>query len=242
MATALGPAMAGLGLNDPRPVLILVGGAANLDEEVAARLRPLFCDLAPVLDRLGAAVIDGGTRFGVMALMGEARQRTGGNFPLIGIAPRGRVREPAICDVPPDRLKSAAATRMDDEPHVALDPYHSHFLLVPGERWGDESPWLMAAAERLAAGGETLLLVAGGGEVTRHDVRQRLSQGGRVLVLAGSGGTADALVAWRQGEGPPPGMTQGSSIPRWLRFWICSRLGTGCPGCWRRLLPTETPN
>ena len=204
MATAMGPALATLGLTAPLPVLILVGGAANLDEEVAARLRPLFRDLAPVLDRLGAAVIDGGTRFGVMALMGEARQRGGGSFPLLGIAPRGRVKEPAISDVPQDQLKSAAPIRMDDEPRVALDPHHSHFLLVPGDRWGDESPWLMAVAERLAAGRGTRLLVAGGGEVTRHDIQQRLIQGGRVLALAGSGGTADALVVWRQGGGPPP--------------------------------------
>ena len=204
MATALGSALTTLGLTDPRPVLILVGGAANLDEGVAAHLQFLFRDLVPVLDRLGAAVIDGGTQFGVMALMGEARQRGGGSFPLIGIAPRGRVKGPANCDVPPDQLMSAAPHRMNDEPRVALDPHHSHFLLVPGDRWGDESPWLMAAAERLAAGCGTLLLVAGGGEVTRHDVQQRLSQGGRVLALAGSGGTADALVAWRRGEGPPP--------------------------------------
>ena len=245
MATALGSALTTLGLTDPHPVLILVGGAANLDEGVAAHLQFLFRDLVPVLDRLGAAVIDGGTQFGVMALMGEARQRGGGSFPLIGIAPRGRVKEPEkyfpgpdgaefrvppfgttdtrilslsdatrdraghlpadrADDVAPDRLKNAASDQMNDEPRIALDPHHSHFLLVPGDRWGDESPWLMAAAERLAAGCGTLLLVAGGGEVTRHDVQQRLSQGGRVLALAGSGGTADALVAWRRGEGPPP--------------------------------------
>jgi hypothetical protein len=48
------------------------------------------------------------------------------------------------------------------------------------------------------------MLVAGGGETTRGDVQCRLGQAGRVLALAGSGGTADALVAWRRREGPPP--------------------------------------
>ena len=275
MATALDPALASLGLTDPRPVLILVGGAANLDEGVATRLRTLFRDLVPVLDRLGAAVIDGGTRFGVMALMGEARQRGEGSFPLIGIAPRGRVKEPENClpgpdgpefrvppvvttdpsilsrsdattgradhlpadraadrtnDVPRIRLKTAAPHRMDDEPRVALDPHHSHFLLVPGDRWGDESPWLMAAAERLAAGCGTLLLVAGGGEVTRHDVQQRLSQGGRVLALAGSGGTADALVAWRRGEGPPPLDDPGVPDPALVEVLDLLTSGERLPG------------
>lgn len=279
MATALGLALASLGLTDPRPVLILVGGAANLDEGVATRLRPLFQDLVPVLDRLGAAVIDGGSRFGVMALMGEARQRGGGSFPLIGIAPRGRVNEPESClpgpdgavfrvppvvttntsilsrsdaarcradhlpadraadqavdradDVPRVRLKNTVPIRMDDEPRVALDPHHSHFLLVPGGRWGDESPWLMAAAERLAGGRETLLLVAGGGEVTRHDVQQRLNQGGRVLALAGSGGTADALVAWRGGEGPPPLDDPGVFDPALVEVLDLFTAGDRLPG------------
>ena len=277
-ATAVDGAMAAIGLNGPYPVLILVGGAASLDGGVAAQLLTLFMGLVPLLDRLGAAVIDGGTSFGVMALMGTARQRAAGDFPLIGIAPRGRVDAPAgippggqggssalASDAsggffhpdqaitvqiprlyglgsiaqPPDSLAPSplagegwgegsvqlhqaeaevpgagpkgplpeSAPRPDRgeiEPRVTLDPHHSHFLLVPGERWGDESPWLTAVAERLAGGRGTLMLVAGGGEVTRWDVLHRLRQPGRVLVLAGSGGTADALVAWCRGEQPPP--------------------------------------
>ena len=277
-ATAVGGALATIGVSGPRPVLILVGGAARLDGGVAARLLPLFAGLVPLLDRLGAAVIDGGTPFGVMALMGAARQGAAGGFPLIGIAPRGRVAAPAGI-LPgeqggtsalashasggcfhPDQAVTAqtpglhglgsiaqttdslapsplagegwgeGALRLDQaeaevpvadpqgplpesaprpdggaiEPRVALDPNHSHFLLVPGERWGDESPWLTAAAECLAGGRGTLMLVAGGGEVTRWDVLHRLRQRGRVLALAGSGGTADALVAWCRGERPPP--------------------------------------
>jgi hypothetical protein len=50
--------------------LILVGGAANLSEATVPALLTLFERMAPQLDALGAAVIDGGTAFGVMALMG----------------------------------------------------------------------------------------------------------------------------------------------------------------------------
>lgn len=236
-ATAVSGALAAIGLRGPRPVLILVGGAASLDGGVGAQLLPLFTGLVPLLDQLGVAVIDGGTPFGVMALVGAARQRAAGGFPLIGIAPRGRVDAPAgnspdghgsSSDIPsdegggyfhsdqvgaefqvagPNGPLTGSAPRQDQgefEPRVTLDPHHSHFLLVPGERWGDESPWLTAAAERLAGGRGTLMLVAGGGEVTRWDVLHRLRQRGRVLALAGSGGTADALVAWCRGEQPPP--------------------------------------
>ena len=221
-ASAVGAALAAIGLTGPRPVLILVGGAANLDPKVAVRLRPLFRDLVPVLDRLGAAVIDGGTHFGVMALMGEARQQASGRFPLIGMAPRGRVAFPypgtttpensrPVPELDPAPYRSAWQDRQ--EPRVALDPHHSHFLLVPGECWGDESPWLMAVAERLAIGRATLMLVAGGGEITRRDILHRLRQSGRILALAGSGGTADALVAWRRGEGPLPVDDQAGFAP-----------------------------
>ncbi len=275
---AVGGALAAIGLSGPHPVLILVGGAASLDGGVAAQLLPLFTSLVPLLDRLGAAVIDGGTPFGVMALMGTARQRAAGGFPLIGIAPRGRVEAPAgispgghggssalpsadsggsfhpeeVVSVQTPRLHelgsiaqatdsldpsplagegwgegsvrlhqaeaevqvagpngplTESAPRQDRgefEPRVTLDPHHSHFLLVPGEHWGDESPWLTAVAERLAGGRGTLMLVAGGGEVTRWDVLHRLRQRGRVLALARSGGTADALAAWCRGEQLPP--------------------------------------
>ncbi len=248
LAAAVDGALAEIGLSGPHPVLILVGGAASLDGGVAAQLLPLFTGLVPLLDRLGAAVIDGGTPFGVMALMGAARQRAAGCFPLIGIAPRGRVDAPAggspdghgsssalpndkiggyfhveraeieVQVAGPDGPLTGSAPRQDQaefEPRVTLDPHHSHFLLVPGERWGDESPWLTAAAERLAGGRGTLMLVAGGGEVTRWDVLHRLRQGGRVLALAGSGGTADALAAWCRGEQPPPvdGLTGADHAP-----------------------------
>jgi len=205
---AVGSALAEIGLSGPNPILILAGGATSLDAGVAARLLPLLWGLVPLLDRLGAAVIDGGTPFGVMALMGAARQGAAGNFPLIGIAPRGRVMAPAEVQVSgPGRPIKESVPRLDRDEYgarVLLDPNHSHFLLVPGDRWGDESPWLTAVAERLAGGQGTLMLVAGGGEVTQWDVLHRLRQRGRVLALAGSGGTADALVAWHRGEQPPP--------------------------------------
>jgi len=210
----LNAALAQLGLTPPRPVLILVGGAANLDQEVARRLLSLFIDLIPQLDRLGAAVIDGGTHCGVMALMGEARQRAEGRFPLLGIAPQGCVRAPAgiwsrlIDPLSPDPSPPRGQGGQDwppqpeDEAQIPdnrapLDPNHSHFLLVPGQRWGDESPWLTAAAAQLADRQGTLMLVAGGGAITWLDVEQRLRAGGRVLILAGSGGTADELAAGR---------------------------------------------
>jgi hypothetical protein len=179
---ALDTGLARLGLTGPRPVLVLVGGAANLPERIAPRLLSLFEGLAPHLDALGATLIDGGTAFGVMALMGQARARAGARFPLLGIAPRAMVA-----------LAAAATDPADGAEKAPLDPNHTHFMLVPGDQWGEESPWISAVADRLAGGRGSLMLVAGGGEITRLDVLHRLRAGGPVLTLAGSGGAADCL-------------------------------------------------
>jgi len=184
----LDAALTSVGLTDPRPVLVVVGGAAHLSEAVAPVLLTLFERIAPQLDALGAAVIDGGTAFGVMALMGRARRCAGARFPLIGIAPQGAV---AIDSGKPDQPAGK-------DGKARLDPNHTHFMLVPGDAWGDESPWISAVADRFARGRGSLMLVAAGGEITRLDVMHRLRSGGRVLVLAGSGGTADRLVDRRR--------------------------------------------
>ncbi|MEA3275080.1 MAG: hypothetical protein U9Q81_07305 [Pseudomonadota bacterium] len=186
-----------LGLSPPQPVLVLVGGADGLGPERAQRLRSLFRDvIAPLLDRLGAAVIDGGTDSGVMALMGQARTEVGAGFPLIGVAARGTVKLPAD---PPE----------PDQQRTALEPNHTHFLLVPGDRWGDESPWISDTASALGDRAAAASLVAGGGKVTLLDVEHSLSAGRRTLLLVGSGRTADRLAdALRLGKLPALGILE----------------------------------
>lgn len=206
-------ALSALGLSDPRPVLVLVGGAANIDPTVAATLLALFETLAPTLDALGVVVIDGGTAFGVMALMGEARQRTAARFPLIGVAATGTI---APATVP---IAAQVGVLSGDEQWihsvtsgeaVPLDPHHSHFLLTPGDQWGDEAKWIDATAARLAAGSPALTLVAAGGQITRLDVAISLKAGRRLIVLAGTGGTADLLANWWRGGDPIENMPLGT--------------------------------
>jgi len=171
-------ALSRLGLGVTRPVLVSVGGASGLDAVVADWLLALFRDrLAPLLDRLGAAVVDGGTDAGVMALMGQARRAAGARFPLLGVAARGTVH------LPGEPMGTG----------VALEPNHSHRLLVPGARWGDEIPWMNAVATLLGTGHSSATLVAAGGRITGLDVDASLAHERPTLLLAGSGGTADAI-------------------------------------------------
>jgi len=181
---ALQKALASIGLGPQRWGLVLVGGAGGLDPAAAEALSELFNHrLAPILGRGRGMVVDGGTDSGVMALMGAARSQCGAAFPLLGVAPSG-----AIVGTEDAGLGSDAGPVC---PTARLDHHHSHALLVPGLCWGDEVPWLAAAASVLIPPHRCLTLVCGGGAITRCDVAESLMLRRSIVALRGSGGTAD---------------------------------------------------
>jgi hypothetical protein len=129
--------------------------------------------------------VDGGTDAGVMQMMGQARAETAATFPLIGVTPAGKVALP-------DRIPSSKVT--------ALEPHHTHFVLVPGSNWGDESPWLARVASVLANGAPSVTVLVNGGENAWTDVSENLKANRPLLVIAGSGRLADTLAAALRGE------------------------------------------
>jgi hypothetical protein len=219
----LGGALMGLGLLPPRRVLVLVGGAAGLSARTARRLERLFREtLAPLVDDLGAIAIDGGTDAGVMSCMGLARERSGSAFPLLGVAAAGTVRRPGPHPDP-------------EGGHTPLEPHHSHFLLVPGRDWGDEAPWIGAAAGALSRGSAGITLVAGGGRITRADLMLSLRAGRPAVLLAGTGGTADQCAgALRAGVHESIGI--GAQEAGRARILDLERAGSDLPGLLETLL------
>jgi hypothetical protein len=179
-------ALRGVGLQ-PRPTLVLVGGAGGLSATDLARLRPLFAEaLVPLMQTLGGAVVDGGTDSGVMQLMGRARAEAAAEFPLVGVAAIGTV---ALPDAPGSGPEAAP-----------LEPHHTQFILVPGSDWGDEAPWISRVASALAHGLPSLTVLVNGGEIAWQDVAHSVDAGRPVLALAGSGRTADLLARALRGE------------------------------------------
>ncbi|MEB3212151.1 MAG: hypothetical protein VKL39_12390 [Leptolyngbyaceae bacterium] len=175
------PALEVLGLYTSSPVLVIIGGASKLKENDYARLQSLFVEvLAPLAQALNMTVVDGGTDAGLMKLIGEARQTVGATFPLLGIAPTG------LADFPSTPFPLA-----DD--NCALEPNHTHFILVPGQEWGCESPWMAKAATIIAKDQPSIAVLANGGEVTWKDALQNVKAHRPVIVVSGSGRTADVL-------------------------------------------------
>ncbi|MFN6499469.1 MAG: hypothetical protein RMX65_021085 [Nostoc sp. DedQUE01] len=168
-----------IGLSDSRPVLVVVGGASNISETDFLRIQRLFVEvLAPIVETLGAYVVDGGTDAGVMRLMGAARTQIGAKFALVGVTPESKVALP-------DELKADDLT--------ALEPNHTHFVLVPGSDWGDESPWISEVATVLAGDTPSVTVLLNGGEITFKDAFSSVNTGRLVVAIAGSGRTADIL-------------------------------------------------
>jgi hypothetical protein len=182
-------ALRALGLSS-RPTLVLVGGADGVTGAESDRLRALFVDtIAPLVEEAGAQVIDGATDSGVVQLMGRARDQLELSFPLIGVVAIGNVAVPG-------ELHGPDAVR--------LEPNHSHFLLVAGEGWGEESPWIARLASALANGKESVTLLVNGGEISWTDVSESIAEGRSIVAVAGSGGTADTVVAHLLGTRADP--------------------------------------
>lgn len=193
--TELPDALQQMGLQESRPTLVIVGGASGLTQEYFTTLQRLFEEkIAPLAEKFQAYVVDGGTDAGVMQLMGKARLNSGGTFPLIGVAAIGTVI-----------LPESENTFADAAP---LEPNHTHFVFVPGNNWGDESPWIANVATSLADGAPSVTVLINGGGITLRDASNTMRVNRPLIVVAGSGRTADRIVAALQGEVADEQVTQ----------------------------------
>jgi predicted Rossmann-fold nucleotide-binding protein len=172
-----------MGLVD-RPVIVLIGGHI-LPEQANVTLQAIEV-IAKVAEVLDAAIICGGTDVGVMAAIGKARGRNGYQFPLIGVAPEGIVTWP---DGPKNGMPVLSGNEREQ-----LEAHHSHFFLVPGNEFGDETKWIVRAATMIAVGrNRSVTVLANGGKVSQKDVEEGLRANRPLIVLSGTGRLADEI-------------------------------------------------
>ena len=122
---------------------------------------------------------------GVMAEIGRIRSRNGYKFPLVGVTPEELVTWPGG----PHSGKFLGW----GEKRWQLESHYSHFILVPGRQFGDESPWIIDTAALLSKGHRSVTILINGGEVSRKDIDLSLEKGCPVIVLSRTGRLADEL-------------------------------------------------
>jgi hypothetical protein len=176
-------ALTTLGLKTAYPVIVLIGG--EIQEQQAQVTSEALETLAQVAEALGALVICGGTDMGVMAEIGQVRQLKGYQFPLVGITLAALATWP---DGPQSLKFLWWGTKRWD-----LAQHYSHFILVPGTEFGDESPWIVAAATLLSTGQRSVTVLMNGGNVSRKDIELSLSHSRPVIALGGTGRLANEL-------------------------------------------------
>jgi hypothetical protein len=172
-----------LDLKPAKAVLLIIGGADSVDEKVKLRLIQLFGrGIARAAVNLNAVILDGGTEAGVMAMMGQGVADRDFKSSLIGIAPLGMVTYPGS--------QGAGET--------PLDPNHSHFVLVDGNAWGAETNVIYRLMSALTSKAPGLVLLAGGGTISKKEVLQAVRHMLPLIVVEGSGGLADEIAeAWK---------------------------------------------
>lgn len=182
----------------PKPVILIIGGADDLDEKVKSRLLQLSGrGIARAAADMNAVIVDGGTESGVMKMMGQGVADRGFKSTLIGVAPLGLVSYPGS----------------EGGGNTPLDPNHSHFVLIDGKDWGDETSMIFKLMDWFKSEAHAVAVLAGGGEVTRHEVLQAVRQTLPLIVVEGSGGVADEIAtAWKARPALPDDPTMAEII------------------------------
>jgi hypothetical protein len=156
-----------------KTVIVLVGGAGGIGFMEKFPMRKAIGIVARLAEETGSVVVDGGTQAGIMEEIGRQRKRNKFSFPLIGVVF--------------DNLL------MKEEPASILDPNHTHFFLIPGDDWGDESAWLSKIATVIAGNQKSVTILVNGGKISRSDVEYSLMEKRPTVVMRGTGRLADEI-------------------------------------------------
>jgi len=189
-----GQLLAALGLGSGASgsgAILVCGGADTLTGASLARAREVLGPAVSAAAQVtGAAVFDGGTASGVMAITGAARGRRPWTMPvLVGVAPAGRVSIDTGSHPGGDR--------------VSLQENHSHFVLADSSEWGGETGLLIGLSAAYAADGRAVVVLAGGGPLAKAEALESVRRGWPVFVIKDTGGVADEILRWRDPQRTP---------------------------------------
>ena len=119
-----------------------------------------------------------------MELIGQGVAEQEHQSVLLGVAPEGKVS-----------YQSQSTNGIDDA-KTPLDPNHSHFILVKGDKWGDETSTMFGIAYELAKHSPVVTVLASGGDIAKQEVLQGVRQGWPIVVITDTGQLADTIADW----------------------------------------------
>ena len=224
-----GTPMAGLieplGISPPKNLILLIGGADELDQKLTSRLTQLLSrGIARAAADAEALIIDGGTQAGVMQIMGQSIADRGRKSSLLGVAPAGKVTYPG----------GPTATGNDSAP---LDPNHSHFILADGKEWGSETETLFEVAAGF--GVPVLAILVNGGGIAKDELLQSVRRNWPVIVIKGSGRLADEVAKLKEQPSPIEDPVLAEIVEEGdLRIFPI----TGALEDFERMLSSQSPN
>jgi hypothetical protein len=166
-------ALTELEIPHPNSVIVLVGGAGGIGWLDKFPMRKAIKIIARLAEETRSVVVDGGTQAGIMTEIGKQRKQNRFSFPLIGV----------VFD----------SLLMKKEPQSILDPNHTHFFLIPGDDWGDESAWISKIATRIAGDKKSLTILVNGGQISKTDVGYSILEDRPTFVMRGTGRMADEI-------------------------------------------------
>jgi hypothetical protein len=162
-----------LDIAHPNPVIVLVGGAGGIGFWDKFPMRKAIRIIARLAEATQSVVVDGGTQAGIMTEIGKQRKQNKFSFPLVGV----------VFD----------SLLMKEDAESVLDPNHTHFFLIPGEDWGDESAWISKIATAIAGDQKSITILVNGGNISKTDVGYSILENRPAFVMRGTGRMADEI-------------------------------------------------
>lgn len=179
-----------LGFSEAMACIFISGGAGLMSDEDKKRVQEIMDAVAKFAQEHKAVIIDGGTESGVMQMIGDSRQRAGHTFPLIGVTPLNKISYPGY---------------KNPKEEAFLEDSHSHFVLVDGHNWGDESDLIVRLTHDMGHEGKlpAVGILINGGQIAMHEVYLASTTDMKMpmIILEGSGRAADEIsTAFRTGK------------------------------------------
>lgn len=175
--TEIQNALTELKIPHPKTAIVLVGGAGGIESEDEFPMKKAINIVARLAEETQSVIVDGGTQAGIMMEIGEQRKNNNFTFPLIGV-----VFDSLI---------------IKEDPKSILDPNHTHFFLIPGTDWGDESGWIAKIATAVAGDEKSITILVNGGNISRTDVEYGLLENRWAYIMRGTGRLADEITLSR---------------------------------------------